>query len=201
MSYVVGLTGGIGSGKTLVSDRFAELGITIIDTDIIARQIVEPGKPVLAELSKQFGNKILHPNGSLNRQALRTAAFSSTQSKAKLDAITHPAIRIETIAQIKRATTQYCVVVVPLLTPSSAFFELLQRILVVTADRETKIERVKNRSQLNQEEVSRIMETQLDDSERLSFADDVIINSGTIEQAYHAVDKLHDQYLNLIHSD
>jgi len=197
MSYVIGLTGGIGSGKTLVSDHFAKLGIAIIDTDIIARQIVEPGHPVLAYLSEEFGDHILNDDGSLNRQALRTIAFSNDESKAKLDAITHPAIRIETIKQIEQASTPYCIVVVPLLRPNSPFIELMQRILVVTANRETKIERVKKRSNLSREEVSRIMDTQLNDSKRLNFANDVINNNGSTKQAYAEVEKLHNRYLDL----
>ena len=196
-SYVIGVTGGIGSGKTLISDRFAELGTPIIDTDIIARKIVEPNQDTLKKLVKQFGKTILMTDGHLDRSQLRDIAFSSRQNKQALDAITHPAIREETHQQIKSATAPYCLVVVPLLNQNSPFIKLMQRVLVVTAKREVKIERVKKRSQLSKEEITTIMQTQLDDSERLRFANDVINNNGSIEEAYEQVDNLHTQYLKL----
>jgi len=176
LSFVVGLTGGIGCGKTVASDHFASLGVPVIDTDVIARQIVEPGSPALAELVEKFGKEILQSDGSLNRGALRTLAFSSAENKAALDSITHPAIRIATFTQIGEADYPYCLVVVPLLNSNSPFSELMDRILVVTADRETKITRVMKRSNLSRDEVLRIMATQLDDSQRLDFSDDVIAN-------------------------
>ena len=196
-AFIVGLTGGIGSGKTVCSDHFHTIGVPIIDTDVIAREIVQPGQRALSELSKAFGEKILLADGHLDRATLRDIAFSSSSNKAKLDAITHPAIRRATIEQISEVNYPYCIVVIPLLTSDSAFNELLDRILVVTADRETKIERVKTRSQLDREEVLRIMKTQLDDSTRLDFADDVVSNDGTIKDAQLAVDELHQRYLDL----
>ena len=195
--YVIGLTGGIGSGKTLASDRFAELGVSIIDTDVIARDIVEPGQPVLKQLSDAFGEDIIENNGELNRAILRKKAFKNDQSKAKLDAITHPAIRLKTVQEIALANTTYCLVVVPLLSSNSPFIEHMQRILVVTADRDIKIRRVKKRSNLPSSEVERIMQTQLDDQERLKFADDVIKNNGSIDETYAQVEKLHSLYLKL----
>jgi len=200
MSYVIGITGGIGSGKTLVSDRFAELGVPVIDTDIIARQIVEPGQNTLQKLVTKFGDSILMANGHLNRSELRNIAFSSKKNKQALDQITHPAIRSETYQQIKAATALYCLVVVPLLQPTSPFIELMQRVLVVTAEQDIKIERVKKRSQLSKEEIISIMNTQLDDGERLSFANDVIHNNSSIEKAFEQVDHLHAQYLSLASS-
>ena len=197
MRYVIGVTGGIGSGKTLVSDRFAELNVPIIDTDIIARQIVQPGEATLANLVAKFGDSILLPDGHLNRSKLRDIAFDSASNKQALDAITHPAIRDKTYHQIKLVSAPYCIVVVPLLNSTSPFIEFMQRVLVVTAKLEIKIERVKKRSQLTKEEIITIMATQLDDSERLSFADDVINNDGSIEQAQQQVDSLHSQYLDL----
>jgi len=200
MSYVIGLTGGIGSGKTLISDRFSKLGIAIIDTDVIARQIVEPGQPALEQLSQQFGNDILLESGELNRAALRKKAFSNSTNKAKLDGITHPAIRSETTKQIALADTPYCLVVVPLLKKDSPFIEFMQRILVVTTNKETKIARVKKRSNLSRDEIERIMQTQLDDQERLKFANDVIQNDGSIDEAYQHVEELHTRYLDLASS-
>ena len=196
-SYVIGVTGGIGSGKTLVSDRFAELGAPIIDTDIIARQIVKPGQNTLKKLVKQFGETILTPNGYLNRSELRNIAFSSTKNKQALDAITHPAIRDKTYQSIKLTTAPYCLVVVPLLNSTSPFLKLMKRVLVVTSKREIKIERVKRRNQLSKEEVATIMNTQLDDSERLRFSDDIIKNNSSIEHVYKQIEYLHIKYLEL----
>ena len=196
MALVIGLCGGIGSGKTVASDHFAELGVPIIDTDVIAREIVLPGKPALNALVKEFGQVILK-NNELDRGKLRELAFQSQASKAKLDAITHPAIRTETLAQIQQANSDYCLVVIPLLNAESSFMQGLDRVLVVTAGENTKIERVKQRSGLAKEEVLRIMATQLSDSERLKFADDVIENNSTLEHVYAEVEKLHQQYLTL----
>ena len=197
MSYIVGLTGGIGSGKTLVSDHLGKLGAIIIDTDVIARQIVEPGKAALFELVSQFGDHILLSNGELNRGALREIAFSSTENKSRLDSITHPAIRTETTKQVNNADSDYCVVVVPLLSKSSPFMEFIERVLVVTARTDIKVARVGKRSNLAPEEVLRIMATQLDDKERLNFANDVIENNGAIEQTLQEANKLHNVYLAL----
>ena len=141
--YVIGLSGGIGSGKTVVSDHFASLGVSVVDTDVIARVIVEPGQPALVKLVEEFGDEILEPNGELSRGTLRKIAFASANNKAKLDSITHPAIRLETIRQIEQSESDYCLVVVPLLTADSPFSKFMQRIVIVTADKEVKINRVK----------------------------------------------------------
>jgi dephospho-CoA kinase len=196
-AYVVGLTGGIGSGKTVASDRFKALGVPIIDTDIIARKVVGPGKPVLIQLVDAFGDQILQKNGSLDRSALREIAFSSPENKTQLDAITHPAIRIETLKQAVNADFPYCIVVVPLLSANSDFGSFMQRVLAVSADKHTKVERVKTRSNLSEEEVLAILNTQLSDAEREEFADDIIHNDGTIEEAQAIVDQLHEKYLEL----
>jgi len=196
MSYVVGLTGGIGSGKTVISDYLASLGVPIIDTDIIAREIVELGSPVLTELAKRFGESILQKDGSLNREELRTIAFSSPENKAALDAITHPAIRERSIECIRAVTQLYCVVVVPLLV-GSEFIKLCDRILVVTTEKETKIGRVKKRSGLTRQQVLKIMASQSSDEERLGIANDVIRNDSSIENAHKEAHKLHELYLSL----
>jgi dephospho-CoA kinase len=197
MSYIVGLTGGIGSGKTVASDHFASLGVPIVDTDIVAREIVETGQPALNELVLKFGSEILNNDGSLNRATLRTIAFSNDENKKTLDAVTHPAIRQETASQIASIDYPYCLVVVPLLTSDSPFLEFTQRVLIVTADHETKVERVKRRSGLSESEVLRIMRTQLTDEQRVEFADDIVSNNGTIEDAQKQVEALHHKYLEL----
>lgn len=197
MTYVIGLTGGIGSGKTLVSDRFAALGVPVIDTDVIARQIVQPGQAALQELVAEFGQEILLEDGHLNRDQLREIAFSNSTKKKRLDEITHPAIRRETEKQLAAVVYPYCIVVIPLLTAESAFSPFLHRVLTVNCDREIRISRVMKRNQLSRESVESIMRTQLTDEQRLNFADDVIDNSGSKELALQATDELHHKYLDL----
>jgi len=195
--YVVGLSGGIGSGKTVASDHFARLGVNVVDTDILARKIVEPGSPALIELSSVFGDEILSSLGELDRNELRKRAFASDESKAKLDKITHPAIYQEALKQIQASESPYCLVVVPLLNRESAFTSMMDRIVVVAADIETKIVRVEKRSQLSRDEVLQIMNTQLSDEQRAEFADDIIENNSTLEYVYSEVEKLHQTYLKL----
>lgn len=195
--YVVGLSGGIGSGKTVVSNHFAKLGVDVIDTDVIARKIVEPGAPALIELTAAFGSEILRASGELNRDVLRQRAFANNQSKAKLDQITHPAIYKEALLQIQASESAYCLVVVPLLNKESVFTSMMNRIVVVAADINTKIARVEKRSQLSREDVLQIIKTQLSDEQRAAFADDIIENNSTLEHVYTEAEKLHQRYLKL----
>lgn len=197
MPLIIALTGGIGSGKTVASDHFATLGVPVIDTDIIAREIVEPGQPTLIKLCYAFGQDILDSSGKLNRGTLRKAAFSSSKNKQTLDSITHPAIRTETKRQIEQVEFNYCIVVVPLLTKESPFITLANHITVVVADKDTKINRVMQRSNLSREETMTIMQSQISDERRLEFADDVIHNNSSIEDVHQSVEKLHIEYLRL----
>jgi len=195
--FVVGLSGGIGSGKTVASDHFATLGVNVVDTDILARKIVEPGAPALIELSTVFGDEILNSSGELDRNELRKRAFENDESKAKLDQITHPAIYKEALEQIRASRSSYCLVVVPLLNKDSAFTAMMDRIVVVAANKETKISRVEKRSKLSRDEVLQIMNTQLSDRQRAEFADDIIKNNSTLEHVYAEVERLHETYLGL----
>ena len=197
MTYVIGVTGGIGSGKTVVSDHFASLGVPVIDTDVIARQIVEPGQAALHELIKVFGQKIVLKTGYLDRDELRRLAFASKENKTMLDQITHPAIRKETVGQIQNANSLYCLVVVPLLSADSSFLESMNRVLIVNACKEARVQRVQKRSGLARDEVERIMQTQLSDEQREQFADDIIVNDKTIEETQNAVEQLHLKYIEL----
>lgn len=197
MTFVVGLTGGIGSGKTLVSDRLAELGVPIIDTDVIAREIVAPNAPALKELVVQFGDEIIQEDGGLDRDRLREIAFSSPENKQALDGITHPAIRKETMRQLAAVDYPYCVVVIPLLSGDSPFTAFLHRIVTVSCERETRIARVMQRNDFTRQQVLNIMDTQLTDAQRESFADDVIHNNGSKAQAIEATNSLHQTLLSL----
>lgn len=197
MTFVIGLTGGIGCGKTLISDHLASLGVPIIDTDIIARQIVEPNSPTLSELVDTFGEEILLEDGSLNRGQLRKLAFSNSENKQKLDAITHPAILDEAIRQLEQVEYSYVIVVIPLLSTESAFFPFLDRVLTVNTDQETRIQRVMKRNNLPRDTVEKIVATQLTDIQRQQFADDQIDNNGSKQATKQQASQLHQKYLEL----
>lgn len=200
MALLVGLTGGIGSGKTVVSDYFSKLGAPVIDTDIVARDIVLPGSSTLEKLTNTFGTQIIDKQGNLNREALRKTAFSKTENKQKLDAIMHPAIREQTLKQINESNYAYCIVVVPLLIETD-FKQLVDRILVVTANKQNRVNWIKKRSQLSEEEINNIMQTQTKDEIRLQFADDIIQNNASIKALQAKVEALHQKYLEMASND
>jgi dephospho-CoA kinase len=203
----IGLTGGIGSGKTIVSDTFAELGITVIDTDVIAREVLETDENLLSKLSDSFGESILMQDGNktqLNRPILREIAFSSEENKKQLDAIMHPAIRSASLNQIeteaarqkKLAINSYCIIVVPLLI-ETGFIKLVDRVLVVTAPLENKLKWLKKRSNLDTNQALKIIQKQSSDEEKIALADDVIQNNSDIPNLKKAVLQLHETYLGL----
>lgn len=196
----IGLTGGIGAGKTVVSDTFASLGITVIDTDIIARTVLKKDKALLNKLTHAFGNDILK-NGQLSRETLREKAFADEASKAQLDDIMHPAIRNETLKQInleekrlfKNQQKSYCIIVVPLLI-ETGFIKLVDRVLVVTASHERKLEWLKLRSNLTIKQAEDIMQQQSTDNEKLRYADDHLINDNGLKSLQNKVRKLDKIY-------
>jgi len=193
----VGLTGGIGSGKTAVSDRFAELGAPVIDTDVLAREVVEPGEPALEKLVEAFGREILDGDGALDRGRLRRIAFSDPENKRRLESIVHPAIRQRLAARLKELEKQefpYCIIVVPLLVETN-FQELVDRVLAVEAPRERRIQWVMKRNGLSRKEVEAFMDSQASTEERRHVAHDIIENNGTLEELLEHVDRLHAKYL------
>lgn len=194
---LVGLTGGIGSGKTAASNAFAKLGVPIVDTDIIAREILQIDPSLLDELVAQFGKSIIDNNAELDREKLRDLAFKNDASKAALDAIMHPAIRRETLKQISQhANTSYCIVVVPLLIETN-FKDLVDRVLVVTAPMHKRLKWLNKRSNLSEIEAKAIISKQVSDEVRLSVADDHISNYGTLNDIDKQVTTLHQHYLTL----
>lgn len=197
MTYCIGLTGGIGSGKTLASDHFASLGVPIVDTDVIAREVVAPGQPALDALVTTFGQQVLHENKTLNRDVMRQIAFSSTDNKRKLDAITHPAIQQACQAAIDAITTPYCIIVIPLLTQKSDLFIALDRVVTVNCDEKIRLKRVMQRNNLSANDVEKIMRTQLTDEQRKMFTNDIIVNESSIEAVQQQVESLHNKYLRL----
>ncbi|WP_126453542.1 dephospho-CoA kinase [Sulfuriflexus mobilis] len=191
--HVIGLTGGIASGKSAVAAEFASLGAPVIDADLIARELVEPGMPALAKVCQRFGHSILLENGELDRAALREIIFDDAQARHDLEAILHPLIR-QTIEQ--RLTTLdacYCIVVIPLLAESGAW-PILDRVLVVDCPEALQRQRLQQRDQVDEALAERILAAQASREERRARADDVIDNSGSREQLQSAVRQLDGQY-------
>ncbi len=193
-SLVIGLTGGIGSGKTAVSDLFAEKGIAVIDADVIAREVVEPGQPALEAIKDKFGSDILLEDGSLDRRQLRDVVFNSPDMKAWLNNLLHPAIRQAMIEQTKNAQSAYCILSVPLLV-ENGLNSMVKRVLVVDVDEDTQVQRTCARDEQSEDQVKKIMSAQATRSQRLALADDVIDNSGNKDSLVAQVDKLHNFYL------
>ena len=195
----IGLTGGIGSGKTVVSNAFKAHGVPIIDTDMIAREVLENNKELINRLVNTFGQTIIDKQHHLIRSKLRDIAFNSEENKKKLDAIMHPAIRQSTLEQInyhEQQNAPYCIIVVPLLI-ETGFIQLVDRVLVVTAPIENRLQWLETRSQLSASEASKIMATQTTDEEKLAAADDHINNESDLSAAQSKVAKLHQYYSNL----
>jgi dephospho-CoA kinase len=193
---VVALTGGIGSGKSTVSQRLAALGVPVIDADVLAREATAPGAAALPEIERAFGPDVLHADGSLDRAALRQVAFADDECRKRLEAILHPLIREQMQTRLAALTGPYAVLVIPLLFETGQT-DLADRILVVDAPEAVQLERVQRRSGLAPEEIGRIMTSQVSRDERLRGADDIIDNSGDIESLIRQTDKLHQAYLAL----
>ncbi len=196
MAYIVGLTGGIGSGKTAVSDRFAALGITVVDADVIARAVVEPGTPALAAIRERFGEAILLPDGRLDRPALRQRVFSHPDDKRWLEQLLHPLIGEATMQALAGATSPYVLLVSPLLL-ESGMQAVCNRVLVVDVPETTQLERTMQRDNNTREQVAAIMASQADRASRRARADDIIDNDGSLDALHAKVDALHRHYLQL----
>ena len=201
---VIALTGGIGSGKTTVSEIFKSKNIPIIDTDIIARQIVEKDKPAYYEIIKIFGEKIVDKDKNIDRQALRELIFSSKQKRTHLESILHPLIWNEVVSQLElikssSAMPPYCIVVVPLLLENTSKTKpvTFDRILVVDVKEETQIERTKKRDRSDDLIIKNIIKNQVTRQARTDAADDIILNTGDLDSLNKKVDNLHQQYITL----
>ncbi|HEB4991920.1 TPA: dephospho-CoA kinase [Aeromonas hydrophila subsp. hydrophila] len=193
--YVVAITGGIGSGKTTVANQFAELGIEVVDADVIAREVVEPGTPALAAIADHFGSEVIAPDGQLNRRRLRERVFTDPQAKGWLNALLHPLIRTEMQRQCAAARSPYCLLVVPLLV-ENRLTALANRVLVIDVDEATQIERTCRRDGVSREQAQAILAAQASRAERLAAADDVLDNqNGTPEAIKSRILTLHETYL------
>lgn len=193
---IVGLTGGIGSGKSEAARMFAELGIPVVDTDQIAHALTAPGQSVLQEIATALGDDTLNPDGSLNRVLLRQRAFTDPDVRRRLESILHPRIRERALQLLDQHTdAPYQILVVPLLFETNGYDGLINRSLVIDCDETHQIQRAMTRSQLSEQEVRAIMAAQLPREQRLARADDVIENNGTLENLNAQVVDKHEKYI------
>jgi dephospho-CoA kinase len=195
-TFIVVMTGGIASGKSTVSSLFSALGVPVIDTDDIARDITRPQKPALTEIKREFGPDILFEDGSLDRKQLRKKIFSSPALKAKLEAILHPKIAAIASCKIHEISCPYCILVVPLLVETESNFEA-DRILVVDAPIELQVKRLIERDSIDKDLACAIIASQANREERLKIADDIIKNSEDFGELKRSVRELHYKYLSL----
>ena len=195
--FVVGLTGGIGSGKSTVADAFTALGVPVIDTDIIARELTAPDGAALDAIHSAFGESVMQADGTLDRAALRRRVFADVAARHQLEAILHPLIRQRVEQTLSQLTARYALLVIPLLVETGAYRDVLKRILVVDCPEETRISRVISRSGLARDEVMAILAAQATQVERLAVADNVILNTASPEDLRAVVASLHQRYLGL----
>jgi len=193
--FTVVMTGGIASGKTSASDLFALYGVPILDTDLSARTVVEPGQPALNEIKASFGNGVLTTSGELDRAALREIIFEQPEKRRELEAILHPKIRAHINEQKNQLDAAYCIIVVPLYLESGRGYEA-DRILVIDVPTDLQRERLAKRDNTSPEQIEQILKSQATREERLSAADDVIDNTASPESLAARVAELHQQYLS-----
>jgi dephospho-CoA kinase len=193
---VIGLTGGIGSGKSTVAELFRQKAVELIDADVIAREVVAPGEPALQQIAGHFGSEVLDSDGSLLRKKLRELVFADPAERIWLEQLLHPLIHTAIKQRIAACATPYCLLVSPLLLETSQR-ELVDRILVVDVSRETQLSRTLERDGSPRETVEAIIEAQVSREVRCKNADDIIANDGDIKDLAKQVDRLHDQYLQL----
>lgn len=196
MKFVLGLTGGIGSGKSAASQWFEAQGITVVDADVVAREVVEIGQPALAQIQQAFGDWVLLEDGSLNRRALREHIFQSPEARKTLENITHPAIRTSIIQQLHAAQSPYAILVSPLLFETNQH-ELTQHTLLIDATIELQIERASQRDGQNIEQIRNIIAAQMSREQKQTMADDIVLNDGHLDHLYAHLRLLHQKYLNM----
>jgi len=196
-AFSVGLTGGIGCGKSTVADLFAALGVTIVDTDVIAHALTAPQGAAMPAIVAEFGPDFAQPDGALDRARMRTLVFSDATARARLEAILHPRIRAATEAAGQAATGAYVIYVVPLLIESGSWRERVTRVLAIDCSEDTQVARVMQRSHLSADEVRAIMATQVTRARRLAEADDVVDNDAGLDALRTQVQALHERYLAL----
>ena len=195
--FVVGLTGGIGSGKSTVADLFVAQGAALVDTDAIAHELTGPGGAAMAQLIAAFGPEVARPDGAMDRAAMRRLVFADPSAKARLESILHPLIRQLSAERCRAATAPYVILAVPLLVESGTYRERCDRVVVVDCPESLQIERVMARNGMSSDEVKAIMATQASRPQRLAAADDIVLNDGDLTGIHPQVAALHQKYLVL----
>ena len=193
---IIGVTGGIGSGKSAVTDFLSQQGITIVDADVAARTVVEPGQPALNDITERYGSEILLQDGSLNRKQLRHIIFNDKKEKDWLEKLLHPKINKLLRQQLADANSPYVILVSPLLTETSQH-KMTDRVLVVDVPEATQLKRSMARDDMTEEQAQHIINSQANREQRLALADNVIDNNGTLDQLHQALSALHQNYLSL----
>ena len=192
----IGLTGGIASGKSTIASFFADLGVPVIDTDVIAREVVAKGAPALDEIRTEFGDEVFDVDGMLDRKRMRNLVFSDDSKRRQLEGILHPRIREAALNQAEAVTDPYMIIVVPLLV-ESPMKEFMDRVLVVDCSEEVQLSRLLERDTENDEQARRIIAAQASRNERLAIADDVVLNDAALDQTRTRIEALHKNYLEL----
>ena len=193
---VIGVTGGIGSGKTAATDRFQALGIKVVDADLASRVVVEPGRPALQAIAEHFGPGVIAEDGSLNRRVLRDIVFANPEERKWLERLTHPLIAQEILQQIQSSTSAYTILASPLLLESGQS-RMAQRVLVIDVPEDLQITRTTERDNTDAAGVKAIIAAQMKRADRLAKANDVIVNDRSLAELHTQVDQLHQQYLEL----
>ncbi|HSW13719.1 MAG TPA: dephospho-CoA kinase [Solimonas sp.] len=192
----IGLTGGVASGKSLIGDFFAELGVPVLDADQVARDVVAPGAPALLEIARSFGRQFLQADGQLDRRRMRERVFGDVEARRSLEAITHPHIRKRLTQWRDAQASAYCILSVAILV-EAGMRELVDRVLVVDVLPETQLQRLTARDNINEDLGQKMIQAQASRRERLAAAHDVILNTGSIAAARTAVEELHAYYLGI----
>jgi len=196
MVLKIGLTGGIGSGKSTACEIFSEFGVPVIDADIIAHSLVRPGMPALEEIAKAFGNEVISKDGTLDREKIRDQIFTNETERKKLENILHPSVYKEISIQVENINFKYCIISIPLLLETNATMAV-DRILVIDVPRELQLERASNRDKINKSDIESIIDSQISRKQRLAAADDIVNNEGNIENLHRQISGLHEYYSSI----
>lgn len=195
--YIVGMTGGIGSGKSEAARLFAELGVPIVDLDMISHELTATGQSTLKEICHAFGQDILNDDGSLNRADLRQKVFANSEARKTLEAILHPAIYSKALEVIhKNTSTPYQILAIPLLFESDRYLKIINRSLVIDSDPAMQIARASKRDGISESDIQKIISVQMPRPQRNSLADDIILNDGSIEELRRKIKQVHEKYIN-----
>ena len=194
---IIGLTGGIGSGKSVASDKFKSLGIVVVDADVASRTVVEPGKPALKEIQDHFGSGIITAEGKLDRNKLREIIATDAKERKWLESVLHPKIGEQITKEISESTSVYTLFVAPLLLETNSQ-EMCSRVVVVDVPKDVQIRRTAKRDRVSPNQVEKMVAAQMEREKRLEKADDVLLNSGTIEDLEKQVEELHKKYIQMV---